>query len=271
MGGSLGVESEGVGLGSTFWFEVPLRVLSRPSDSPSTVTMVSLINSDEDATAEPQRMAAAMRGLSRSIHDSHVSEDAGVRSARAQPTIVAAAVHILIVDDQQSIRMLMTRLVQKHVPSSVITTAADGEDAFRSMVAAKGEESLLFTRGIVLMDKEMPRCDGFVATQRIRGLGFQGLILGVTGNAIAEDISEFIDLGANAVITKPVSVTVLVKHIRDFVFKAGSIDSLSNSQPNFVDPSGNLPASGNVLDGHVKVFTTESAAVNDSNRSYVAV
>ena len=66
------------------------------------------------------------------------------------------------------------------------------------------------------MDKEMPLCDGYAATQRIRALGFRGLILGVTGNAIVDDINAFLAIGADAVITKPVSFRALMSHIRTF-------------------------------------------------------
>jgi DNA-binding response OmpR family regulator len=78
------------------------------------------------------------------------------------------------------------------------------------------------------MDKEMPRCDGFEATQRIRSMGFRGLILGVTGNAIASDTSEYLDRGADAVILKPVSIGVVVDRIRQFVEQGGCESSRSS-------------------------------------------
>ena len=57
---------------------------------------------------------------------------------------------------------------------------------------------------IVLMDNQMPRMMGAAATKFIRqSLGFHGIILGVTGNAMQDDIKEFIENGADDVIIKP--------------------------------------------------------------------
>jgi CheY-like chemotaxis protein len=41
------------------------------------------------------------------------------------------------------------------------------------------------------------------ATQKIRALGYTGVIVGVTGNVLEEDTKEFRDLGADAVLPKP--------------------------------------------------------------------
>ena len=59
---------------------------------------------------------------------------------------------------------------------------------------------------IVLMDNQMPRMTGAVATEIIRNdLNFKGIILGVTGNALPEDIKDFVDKGADDVIVKPLN------------------------------------------------------------------
>ena len=67
----------------------------------------------------------------------------------------------------------------------------------------------------ILMDSVMPIMTGPEATARIRALGYTGLILGVTGNALPEDIEHFTKCGANAVLTKPVNTDLLVKLLND--------------------------------------------------------
>ena len=62
---------------------------------------------------------------------------------------------------------------------------------------------------VVLMDCVMPVMDGLEASRRIRSGGHRMLIVGVTGNALAEDIDQFLAAGADCVVTKPVSVTGL--------------------------------------------------------------
>jgi CheY-like chemotaxis protein len=117
--------------------------------------------------------------------------------------------------------MLMRRLLKQHAPAAVIHEAADGFVACDMMAAAKQAGAPLFSRGVICMDKEMPRCDGYTATQRIHGIGFHGRILGITGNAIAEDIAAFLACGADVVLTKPLSFPVFLGHLRSF---AGDTD-----------------------------------------------
>lgn len=50
---------------------------------------------------------------------------------------------------------------------------------------------------------------GLEATARIRAAGFKMPIIGVTGNALEDDIREFIDAGAVAILTKPVARRLL--------------------------------------------------------------
>lgn len=49
----------------------------------------------------------------------------------------------------------------------------------------------------------MPVMDGTTAAREIRRLGYNGTILGVTGNAVAEDVRNFELAGADIVIIKP--------------------------------------------------------------------
>ena len=44
---------------------------------------------------------------------------------------------------------------------------------------------------------------GTEATKRIRDMGFAGIILGVTGNVLDDDIKEFKMHGADEVLPKP--------------------------------------------------------------------
>ena len=44
---------------------------------------------------------------------------------------------------------------------------------------------------------------GTEATKRIRDMGYRGMILGVTGNVLDDDVAEFKALGADEVLPKP--------------------------------------------------------------------
>jgi CheY-like chemotaxis protein len=63
------------------------------------------------------------------------------------------------------------------------------------------------TYDAVLMDFIMPNMDGPTATRAIRALGYEGLIVGVTGNALDSDIQHFLLSGAVKVLTKPLQLS----------------------------------------------------------------
>ena len=54
----------------------------------------------------------------------------------------------------------------------------------------------------------MPNLNGTEATQKMRDYGYKGVVIGVTGNALPEDINEFLDHGADGVVSKPFDMEV---------------------------------------------------------------
>ena len=48
--------------------------------------------------------------------------------------------------------------------------------------------------------------NGTEAVVQLRELGYNGIILGVTGNALPEDVQEFENKGADLVIVKPLDI-----------------------------------------------------------------
>lgn len=57
--------------------------------------------------------------------------------------------------------------------------------------------------------------NGTVATKAIRALGFEGLIIGVTGNALEEDVEEFVRFGADKVMPKPFQKDIFKAYLRE--------------------------------------------------------
>jgi CheY-like chemotaxis protein len=68
---------------------------------------------------------------------------------------------------------------------------------------------------VILMDNHMPNCSGPQATAAIRSLGFKGIMIGVTGNCLPEEITEFLSFGLNSVLHKPVTYKTILKCIMD--------------------------------------------------------
>ena len=61
----------------------------------------------------------------------------------------------------------------------------------------------------------MPSMCGAEATKKIRDLGFEGVIIGVTGNVLQEDADDFKIHGADAVMTKPFDASIFQKILEE--------------------------------------------------------
>ena len=58
----------------------------------------------------------------------------------------------------------------------------------------------------ILMDILMLNMDGDDATRKIRDLGFEGVIVGMTGSSEKEDHARFLAAGGNKVLMKPLEL-----------------------------------------------------------------
>jgi CheY-like chemotaxis protein len=113
---------------------------------------------------------------------------------------------ILVVEDVATSRRFLIKVLQRQLPRAIITEAEDGQEALDAYTAA----SPMSKPSVVLMDKEMPRMDGYAATRRLRAMGFRGPIIGITGDAGRAAVDEFVAQGAVDVVTKPVQMAILL-------------------------------------------------------------
>lgn len=109
-------------------------------------------------------------------------------------------------------RMLASSANRNVLGDCIILEADDGStalDIMRCNLAAGRHID------IVLMDYIMVHMHGPEAAQRMRTeLGYRGLVVGITGNALPEDLEYFRGQGADCVITKPLTNTKLMDAIR---------------------------------------------------------
>jgi len=93
-------------------------------------------------------------------------------------------------------------------------------------VASNGLEALraLDERSfdLVLMDCQMPECDGYEATRRIRGLGLRVPIVAMTANAMSGDRERCLEAGMDDFLTKPVSPAALKDALEKWLAKGSN-------------------------------------------------
>jgi CheY-like chemotaxis protein len=112
---------------------------------------------------------------------------------------------ILIVDDSKMNLKLLMHILTKN--GHTCDGAEDGLYAVQRVQDSLQKGGKPYD--CILMDFQMPIMDGPTAAKKIRELGCDSFIAGVTGNVMREDVLHFLDHGANAVLPKPIKITDL--------------------------------------------------------------
>ena len=108
----------------------------------------------------------------------------------------------LIADDSILSRSMLIRLLRLNY-----CTCDEAEDGLKAIEMVKVSMESGKPYDIILMDSEMPNMNGPETARHIKTqLGYTGLVIGVTGNALPEDISIFKSHGADDVLVKPIKI-----------------------------------------------------------------
>lgn len=170
-GGTLTVLSDGLNMGATFKMILPLHLA--PDEKGCTV-----------------------------VTDSVVNESYGHLEELKQPD--SRPLRILVVDDSDMNRKLLTRLLQNQ--GHQCDQAVDGVEAVNQVKQSIADSNPYDT---ILLDYEMPVMNGPTAAVEIRAMGGDAFIVGITGNILPDDVSYFKACGANAVLPKPFQMSDL--------------------------------------------------------------
>ncbi|MBP7815039.1 MAG: response regulator [Phenylobacterium sp.] len=129
--------------------------------------------------------------------------------ADLEPNAEAAPLRVLAAEDNKTNQLILTSLLE---PFGVdLTLVENGREA--AELFATGDFDL------VLMDIEMPEMSGVEATRAIRrGEAERGgaatPILAVTANLMAEEVAEYLAVGMNGVVAKPIEAEQLFAAIQ---------------------------------------------------------
>jgi len=115
-------------------------------------------------------------------------------------------VRIMIVDDHALIRRVVREVVEGESDMEVVAEAYDGFEA---------EVQALQTQpDVVLMDLDLPGCDGFEATERILACSPHSRVVILTASRHEEHIFSAIQSGAVGYLTKDIGPDALIHAIR---------------------------------------------------------
>ena len=133
-------------------------------------------------------------------------------TALPSPSQSLAPSRILLVEDHDINRLLVTEMLERC--GQDVAVAHDGNEAIAMVI-----DSIMRGRpyDLVLMDVQMPDCDGLEATRAIRAEGIgPGLlpVIALTANAYPEDITAARAAGMQAHLAKPVVFAQLARALQ---------------------------------------------------------
>lgn len=118
---------------------------------------------------------------------------------KAAPTRLDG-VRVLYAEDNPTIQLL-TKTILANLGAQV-SVASNGEEAL-----TLAEENSF---DLVVTDIFMPKLDGYGLTAALRAKGFDGCIVGVTAATVGEESDKLLQVGATAIIAKPLDVRKLL-------------------------------------------------------------
>ncbi|MFA6032590.1 MAG: response regulator [Myxococcota bacterium] len=135
-------------------------------------------------------------------------------------TSLQKASTILLVDDEESMREIGRRILEKN--GYEVKTASDGDEALELFNAGSGEI------GLVILDLVMPRKNGFETLAQILELDPEARVLIATGSIGDEYARTLIDKGCSGVLFKPFDASTLVEEVRKIMTDDNTPSSLSS-------------------------------------------
>eukprot|EP00475_Leptophrys_vorax_P015871 TRINITY_DN2224_c0_g1_i3.p1 TRINITY_DN2224_c0_g1~~TRINITY_DN2224_c0_g1_i3.p1 ORF type:complete len:376 (-),score=64.69 TRINITY_DN2224_c0_g1_i3:83-1210(-) len=203
--GEIAVHSE-LGNGSVFSFRIPFHCSGETSPSRGSSSDASIPPSSPTSSGSSYNSSADDGSSSISAVSSPKGNLANFSTFDGDES--PPSPHILVVDDVRSNRRMMEVALEKL--NFKVDTAADGLEAWE-----KCKNGIDYH--LILLDNVMPRMTGLEFSRKIRSIGSRVPIIGITGNALDEDISEFLQAGASRVLTKPVQIAQLLEAVESLL------------------------------------------------------
>jgi CheY-like chemotaxis protein len=238
-GGKMLISSQGLGHGATFQICLPLLKSSHTSSPVGCNT-----HEEQEQERESQSLSSPILPPSRLLSD------------------LCRPKNVLVVDDTPSNRKMLGRILK--VNQIKFDEAENGEICLNKVIASCSSSlsstfppplsasscSVLpppssapsFSSSaaptssaapvsapfdLILLDYEMPILNGPKTAQKLREMGYNMIIIGVTGNVLPEDRDYFMQHGVDAVLPKPVTIASLMETFEKLCAERSPIPSFA--------------------------------------------
>ncbi len=125
-------------------------------------------------------------------------------------------VRVLIADDQKVVREGLVSLIGLLPGITVVGAAIDGDDAVRQALELRPD--------VVLMDLNMPRCNGVEATSRLRELRPEAAVVVLTTYSDDSWVFSALQAGARGFLTKDAGADEIQRAITDVAAGHAQLD-----------------------------------------------
>jgi CheY-like chemotaxis protein len=121
----------------------------------------------------------------------------------ARPQKLLEGICVLLADDGADMQALIGHILRRQ--GAQVEIAENGQEAVERAMAQRFD--------VVLMDLQMPVCDGFQATLELRRRGYEGPVIAVSAAAMMLEKEKSLGVGCDEHISKPVNVEDLVDKV----------------------------------------------------------
>ncbi|KAF8095672.1 hypothetical protein N665_0326s0014 [Sinapis alba] len=125
------------------------------------------------------------------------------------PNLAESKLTALVVDDNFVNQSIHHRLLDRlGIKNDVV---CNGQEAVDVHCSGRNYD-------LILMDMDMPVMNGIQATKKLREMGIESKIAGVTTRAEEEEMKEFMEAGLNDFQEKPLTISKLVSILHNLDF-----------------------------------------------------
>ncbi|KAK4700553.1 hypothetical protein P7C70_g5691, partial [Phenoliferia sp. Uapishka_3] len=177
--------------------EEDIQTIAPATGRTSSNPAVTLCTPDDPPKAEPSIVSSP-------VPSDPNPEDLKPKKSANKPAMefVGGPLRALVVDDDSLTRKLMSRMISRL--GCDVQTAENGAIALDMILAESGSKEVRINYDIIFLDNQMPVCTGLQVVAKLKELGRDDLVCGVTANAEHRDQQEYLDAGASVVLTKPI-------------------------------------------------------------------